>query len=87
MDPSEHVGKPLPEIGIYTDRGLQLSNADDGDHFDYKVGLEDVGQDLRFSCHWRQIIPGGELLYSGIETSRSISIQLSPVIGDNSKTR
>ena len=64
-----------------------MAIADSGNSFDYNVGLEDVGRDLSFSCKWRQIVPGGELLYSGTETSRSISITLTPTIGNKTETR
>ena len=53
----------------------------------YQVKAADVGTDLSFSCVWKQVVPGHEVLYSGVETSDLVKIFLPPAVDKNMKQR
>ena len=53
----------------------------------YQVKAEDVGTDLSFSCVWKQVVPGHEVLYSGVETSDIVKIFLPPAVNKDMKQR
>ena len=73
----------MPQIGIHL-KGKVLSEKMISM---YQVKAEDVGTDLSFSCVWKQVVPGHEVLYSGVETSELVKIFLPPAVNKDMKQR
>ena len=77
---TQRIGQPLSNISLMLNGKTLSSNSPE--HL-YTVIMEDVGRDLLFSCHWDQLGPGGEAIYSGADTAPPVTVVLPPVITSN----
>ena len=77
---TQTIGQPLSNVSLMLDDKILTSTA--LEHL-YTVTMEDVGRDLVFSCHWDQLGPGGEPIYSGADTANTVTVVLPPVINSN----
>ena len=80
----DRIGQPLPITSIFANERLLGDNSVEAS---YQIQVEDVSQELSFSCDWSQVGPGGEQLYRGRETSQTVSIVLPPVLDNGTIER
>ena len=74
----------MPITSIFANERLLGDNSVEAS---YQIQVEDVSQELTFSCDWSQVGPGGEELYKGRETSQTVSIVLPPVLDNGTIAR
>ena len=74
------IGQPLSNVSLMLNDKILSSESPE---YLYTVTMEDVGRDLVFSCHWDQLGPGAEPIYSGADTAHPVTVVLPPVITSN----